>query len=55
MCSICTFGPPEASPAEALETPEGHTVEYDEHGAIIGLEPMGVGGAPARRIPGRRV
>jgi uncharacterized protein YuzE len=29
-------------PAKALETPEGHTVEYDEHGAVIGLELMGV-------------
>jgi antitoxin YefM len=35
-------GPPESPPAKALEMPEGHTVEYDEHGAIIGLELMGV-------------
>ena len=27
---------------EALETPEGHIVEYDDHGAIVGLELMGV-------------
>jgi uncharacterized protein YuzE len=25
-------------PAEAFETPEGHTVEYDESGRVIGLE-----------------
>ena len=24
-------------PADALETPEGHTVEYDERGNVIGL------------------
>jgi hypothetical protein len=35
-------GPPDGPPAKAVETPEGHTVEYDEHGAIVGLEPMGV-------------
>jgi uncharacterized protein YuzE len=35
-------GAPEAPPAKALETPEGHTVEYDEHEAIVGLELMGV-------------
>ena len=28
--------------ARALETPEGHTVEYDETGAVIGLELNGV-------------
>jgi uncharacterized protein YuzE len=41
-------GPPEEQPAKALETPEGHTVEYDEHGAIVGLELMGVRGVLAR-------
>ena len=35
-------GEPKESPAKALETPEGHTVEYDEHGAVVGLELMGV-------------
>lgn len=34
-------GPPR-EPARALETPEGHTVEYDEHGAVIGLELLNV-------------
>ncbi|MGH2954922.1 MAG: DUF2283 domain-containing protein [Solirubrobacterales bacterium] len=34
-------GPPR-EPARALETPEGHTVEYDEQGAVIGLELMNV-------------
>lgn len=29
-------------PAKAFETPEGHTVEYDERGAVVGLELMGV-------------
>jgi len=37
-------GAPTGQPAKTLETPEGHTVEYDEHGAIIGLELMGVRG-----------
>ena len=37
-------GPPKAPPAKTLETPEGHTVEYDAHCAIIGLELMGVRG-----------
>jgi uncharacterized protein YuzE len=41
-------GPPNGPPAKALETPEGHTVEYDEHGAIVGLELMGVRGALER-------
>jgi uncharacterized protein YuzE len=35
-------GAPEDPPAKTLETPEGHIVEYDEHGAIVGLELMGV-------------
>ena len=34
-------GPPKAPPAKTLETPEGHIVEYDYHGAVIGLELMG--------------
>jgi uncharacterized protein YuzE len=37
-------GPPNGPAAKTLETPEGHTVEYDEHGAIVGLELMGVRG-----------
>lgn len=41
-------GEPNGPPARALETPEGHTVEYDEHGAVIGLELMGVRGALER-------
>jgi uncharacterized protein YuzE len=36
------LGAPGGPPAKAVETPEGHTVEYDEHGAIVGLELMGV-------------
>jgi len=35
-------GMPKEPPAKAFETPEGHTIEYDEHGAIVGLELMGV-------------
>ena len=42
------LGTPDGPPARALETPEGHTVEYDEHGAIVGLELMGVRGALER-------
>jgi uncharacterized protein YuzE len=41
-------GPPKDPPAKTVETPEGHTVEYDEHGAIVGLELMGVRGALER-------
>ena len=41
-------GPPAEQPARALETSEGHTVEYDENGAIVGLELVGVRGALAR-------
>ena len=37
-------GPPNGPSAKTLETPEGHTVEYDEHDAIIGLELMEVRG-----------
>jgi uncharacterized protein YuzE len=45
-------GSPMTPPAKTLETPEGHTVEYDDHGAIIGLELMGVRNArPQRRAP----
>ncbi|MGH2986218.1 MAG: DUF2283 domain-containing protein [Solirubrobacterales bacterium] len=29
-------GPPR-EPARAFETPEGHNVEYDEHGSVVGL------------------
>jgi hypothetical protein len=39
--SICTWAPPR-EPARGLETPEGHTVEYDEGGATIGLELLNV-------------
>ncbi|MGA2453056.1 MAG: DUF2283 domain-containing protein [Solirubrobacteraceae bacterium] len=42
------LGRPNGPPAKALETPEGHTVEYDEHGAIVGLELMGVRGTLER-------
>jgi uncharacterized protein YuzE len=35
-------GEPQQPPAQAFETPEGHTVEYDEEGAVVGLELMGV-------------
>jgi uncharacterized protein YuzE len=28
---------PSREPAEAFETDEGHNVEYDEHGNVIGL------------------
>ncbi|MGP0102678.1 MAG: DUF2283 domain-containing protein [Solirubrobacteraceae bacterium] len=42
------LGQPNGPPAKALETSEGHTVEYDEHGAIVGLELMGVRGALER-------
>ncbi len=35
-------GEPKDPPARALETPEGHTVEYDEGGSIVGLELAGV-------------
>jgi uncharacterized protein YuzE len=41
-------GPPLEQPARALETSEGHTVEYDAQGAIVGLELMGVRGALTR-------
>jgi uncharacterized protein YuzE len=42
------LGPPNGPPAKALETSEGHTIEYDEHGAIVGLELMGVRGTLER-------
>ena len=29
-------------PARALETPEGRVVEYDDHGALIGVELLNV-------------
>jgi uncharacterized protein YuzE len=35
-------GAPGEPPAKAFETTEGHTVEYDEQGAVVGLELMGV-------------
>jgi len=41
-------GTPKGPPAKTLETPEGHTVEYDDHGAIVGLELMGVRGTLER-------
>jgi uncharacterized protein YuzE len=38
-----SVGPPRRDPpGRALETPEGHTVEYDEHGAVVGLELLNV-------------
>ena len=37
-------GEPTKPPAKAFETAEGHTVEYDEHGVVVGLELMGVRG-----------
>lgn len=51
-------GEPKEPPAKAFETPEGHTVEYDEHGAVVGVELMGVrsavdeGGAAAHLAAG---
>jgi uncharacterized protein YuzE len=41
-------GAPNDQPARALETAEGHTVEYDRHGAVVGLELMGVRDTLAR-------
>lgn len=41
-------GKPKDPPARALETPEGHTIEYDEHGLIVGLELTGVRAALER-------
>jgi uncharacterized protein YuzE len=41
-------GKPEKPPAKALATCEGHLVEYDEHGAVVGLELMDVQSALAR-------
>jgi uncharacterized protein YuzE len=41
-------GEPTEPPARALETPEGHTVEYDQHDAIVGLELIGVRAALER-------
>jgi uncharacterized protein YuzE len=41
-------GVPKDPPAKTLETPEGHTVEYDEDGSIVGLELTGVRGALER-------
>ncbi len=35
-------GQPKKPPAKAFETPEGHTVEYNEQGAIVGVELVGV-------------
>lgn len=35
-------GKPEGPPATAFETQEGHTVEYDDRGAVVGLELVGV-------------
>ena len=42
MCCSCMSGSPRSRLAKAFETSEGHTVEYDEHGAVVGLELMGV-------------
>ena len=38
------IGPPNGPSTKTLETPEGHTVEYDDHDAVVGLELMGVRG-----------
>lgn len=38
-------GSPQASPAKALETPDGHTIEYNKRGTLIGLELMGLASA----------
>jgi uncharacterized protein YuzE len=35
-------GEPKDPPARALETPEGHTVEYNEQGIVIGVELIAV-------------
>lgn len=35
-------GKPKQPPTRAFETLEGHTIEYDEQGAVIGLELMNV-------------
>lgn len=35
-------GEPKQPPASAFETIEGHTIEYDGRGAVVGLELMGV-------------
>lgn len=34
-------GQPKKPSAKAFETPEGHTVEYDDRGAVVGLELVG--------------
>ena len=36
--------PPDGPPAKTLKTTEGHTVEYDDQDAIVGLELMDVRG-----------
>lgn len=35
-------GKPKEPPAKAFETPEGHTVEYDDCGSVVGLGLVGV-------------
>lgn len=35
-------GMPKEPPVKAFETPEGHTVQYDDRGAVVGLELVGV-------------
>jgi hypothetical protein len=42
MSCICMSGNRRSRPRRAFETPEGHTVEYDEYGAVVGVELMGV-------------
>jgi uncharacterized protein YuzE len=39
---LAVGGPRDVLPAEALETPEGHVIEYDESGAVIALELVNV-------------
>ncbi len=41
MSCICMSTTNEAV-RQGLETPEGHTVEYGEHGAVVRVELMGV-------------
>lgn len=39
---LSTCLPRDEAPAKALETPEGHVVEYDESGAVVALELLNV-------------
>ncbi|MGN6373073.1 MAG: hypothetical protein ACTHM1_08790 [Solirubrobacteraceae bacterium] len=52
---------PKEPPAKAFETPEGHTVEYDDRGAVVGPELVGVrqavesGVAPQLTLPQAKI